>query len=204
MNRRGSTLGGYLKRRAALKLIAKVGKAKLLVAGAVVIGGFLAFLVLLAALAGATSSANTEGAMSCTTSGGSESPPADLVPIYAAASAKYHLDPRGSGILAAINKVETDFGRSTLPGVHSGANYAGAEGPMQFLAGSWESFGVDGDGNGVKDVYDETDAVFGAANLLHAEGAPGDWYEAIFSYNHADWYVREIERYAEKFAGSIV
>lgn len=204
MSERGSALSGYLKRKAALKLIAKVGKAKLLIAGAVVIGGFLVFLILLAALAGATSSANTEGAMSCTTSGGSESPPAELVPIYAAASAKYHLDPRGPGILAAINKVETDFGRSTLPGVHSGANFAGAEGPMQFLASSWESFGDDGDGNGTKNVYEEADAVFGAANLLHAEGAPTDWYQAIFSYNHADWYVREVERYAEKFGGSIV
>ncbi len=30
-------------------------------------------------------------------------------------------------ILAAIGKIETDHGRSTLPGVHSGANAAGAE-----------------------------------------------------------------------------
>jgi hypothetical protein len=36
------------------------------------------------------------------------------------------------GVLAGIGKVESDHGRSDAPGVHSGANFAGAEGPMQF------------------------------------------------------------------------
>jgi hypothetical protein len=204
MSKPRSALANYLKRKAARKLIAKVGMAKLLVIGAAVIAGFLAFLVLLAALAGATSSASTEGGMRCTTRGGSESPPPKLVPIYAEAAAKFHLGPRGAGILAAINYVESSFGSSTLPGVHSGTNEAGAEGPMQFLQSSWETYGVDGDGNGTKDAYNPADAIFGAANLLHAEGAPGDWDGAIWHYNHADWYVREVERYAEKFGGSIV
>jgi hypothetical protein len=35
-------------------------------------------------------------------------------------------------MLAAIGTVESDNGQSNLPGVHSGANAAGAEGPMQF------------------------------------------------------------------------
>ncbi len=35
-------------------------------------------------------------------------------------------------VLAAIGTVESDNGQSTLPGVHSGTNAAGAEGPMQF------------------------------------------------------------------------
>jgi hypothetical protein len=35
-------------------------------------------------------------------------------------------------VLAAIGTIESDNGQSTLPGVHSGANSAGAEGPMQF------------------------------------------------------------------------
>jgi hypothetical protein len=204
MSEQGSALRGYLKRKAVLKLVAKVGKAKLLVVGAAVIAAFLVFLVLLAAIVGASSQASAEGGMRCTASGGSDSPPPELVPIYAAAAAKYHLGPRGPGILAAINYVESNFGRSTLPGVHSGTNFAGAEGPMQFLVSSWEAFGVDGDGNGVKDAFDPTDAIFAAAHLLHTDGAPGDWYGAIFDYNHADWYVREVERYAEKFGGSIV
>lgn len=205
MSEAGSALRSYLKRKAVRKLIVKVGMAKLLIAGAAVIAGLLAVLVLLAALAGATSTASTEGAMSCKVSGGSEAPPARLVPIYAAAAAEYHLGPRGPGVLAAINYVETTFGESTLPGVHSGTNSAGAAGPMQFLyPSSWEAFGVDGDDNGVKDVYDPADAIFSAANLLHTEGAPRDWYGAIWHYNHADWYVRKVERYAEKFGGSVI
>jgi hypothetical protein len=205
MSEAGSALRGYLKRKAAQKLIAKVGMTKLLIAGAAVIAGFLAVLVLLAALTGATSTASTKGAMSCRVSGGSEGPPAHLVPIYAAAAAEYHLGPRGPGILAAINYVETTFGRSTLPGVHSGTNTAGAAGPMQFLyPSSWDAFGVDGNGDGVKDVYNPADAIFAAANLLHTEGAPRDWYSAVWHYNHADWYVRKVERYAEKFGSSVV
>lgn len=205
MSEQGSAIRGYLKRKAAMKIVARVGALKLVAVGAAALLAFLLFLVLLAALAGATSSTENEGSMVCTTSGGSESPPAKLVPIYAAAAAKYHLGPRGPGILAAINYVESDFGRSPLPGVAPGTqNYAGAEGPMQFLQSSWEAYGVDGNGDGVTDAYDATDAIFAAAHLLHVDGAPGDWYGAIFDYNHADWYVREVEADAKKFGGSIV
>jgi hypothetical protein len=35
-------------------------------------------------------------------------------------------------VLAAIRTIESDNGQSDLPGVHSGTNAAGAEGPMQF------------------------------------------------------------------------
>src|SRR5690606_8573548 len=42
-------------------------------------------------------------------------------------------------VLAAIGKIETDHGRSTLPGVAAGENFAGAGGPMQFLAPTFDS-----------------------------------------------------------------
>ena len=197
---RASMLARYAARRTAVKLVARAGAAKLALVGAAVLLAALAFLVLLTALAGASDSAEEgpEG-LSCGASGALHGPPPALVPIYEAAAQKFALGPRGAGILAAINKVESDYGRSTLPGVHSGTNFAGAEGPMQFLASSWEAYGVDGNGDGVADPYEETDAVFGAANLLAADGAPGDWYGAIFSYNHADWYVREVLGLARRF-----
>lgn len=203
MSERSSALGRYLRARLVRKLVARVGMAKLAAACAVVLVGFLAFLVVLAAIAGASSSAEGPPSSDCAAvaaSGGGagvESPPQRLLPLYVEAARKYGLGPHGASILAAINYVESDYGESSLPGVRSGSNSAGAAGPMQFLyPSSWEAFGVDGNGDGVKNVYDPADAIFAAANLLHAEGAPGDWYAAIFTYNHADWYVRKVERIA--------
>ena len=97
-------------------------------------------------------------------------------------------------VLAAIGKVETDHGRSSLPGVHSGANFAGARGPMQFLAGTWAAYGADGDGDGVRDVYNGVDAIWGAASYLCASGAgdPARLRAAIWAYNHAEWYVDKV------------
>jgi hypothetical protein len=97
-------------------------------------------------------------------------------------------------VLAAIGSVESSHGRTSAPGVSSGANFAGAMGPMQFLAETWAAYGVDADGNGVADVYHATDAVFGAANYLCHSGAgePSRLAEAIWAYNHADWYVADV------------
>ncbi|KAA0274291.1 MAG: lytic transglycosylase domain-containing protein [Acidobacteria bacterium] len=125
--------------------------------------------------------------------------PGQYVPTYGGAAERFALGVRGPAILAAIHKVETDFGRSPLPGVRSGENFAGAGGPMQFLGPTWAAYGVDGDGDGTKDRYDPDDAIFGAANYLSASGAPRDWYRAIFAYNHADWYVRDVLRWAKRF-----
>jgi Transglycosylase SLT domain len=197
---KGSPLGRYLKRKALQRLIAKAGKAKLAAAGALALLAFLLCLAILAALVGAGASAQSaQEAPTCTASSGRQAPPAAFAPIYAAAAQRFGLGPKGPGVLAAINKVESDYGRSQLPGVHSGTNSAGAAGPMQFLAATWNTYGVDGNGDGVKDVYEETDAVFGAANYLAASGAPQDFYAAIFAYNHADWYVQEILRTARGY-----
>ena len=94
-------------------------------------------------------------------------------------------------VLAAVGAVESAHGQSTAAGVHTGANDAGAMGPMQFLASTWAAYGVDGDGDGIRNVYDPDDAVFGAANYLCASGAGNisTLRAALWSYNHADWYV---------------
>lgn len=143
------------------------------------------------------------GAQGCTlTQGSAQGVPANYVPWLEKAVAKYQLGPRGFSIVAAIHYVESDFGRSPLPGVAPGTqNFAGAEGPGQFLVSTWQAYGVDADGDGVKDVYSVPDSVFGTANLLNAAGAPGDWPGAIFSYNHAQWYVEEVEAKAAKIGG---
>jgi peptidoglycan hydrolase CwlO-like protein len=96
-------------------------------------------------------------------------------------------------ILAAVGKVESDHG------ANMGPSTAGAMGPMQFLPSTWETSGVDGDGDGVANIMDPEDAIPAAAGYLRKGGAPGDWYAALFSYNHADWYVAKVLGVAEGY-----
>lgn len=96
-------------------------------------------------------------------------------------------------ILAAVGKVESDHG------ANMGPSTAGAMGPMQFLPSTWETSGVDGNGDGVANIMDPRDAIPAAAGYLQKGGAPGDWYAALFSYNHADWYVIKVLGVAEGY-----
>lgn len=107
-------------------------------------------------------------------------------------------------VLAAVGKTETDHGRSALPGVRSGANSAGAMGPMQFLAGTWAAYGVDADGDGDRDVYDPVDAIWGAANYLCANGVgdPQRERQALWAYNHDYAYVDHVLAVAAGYAAA--
>ncbi|HYP22695.1 MAG TPA: transglycosylase SLT domain-containing protein [Actinomycetota bacterium] len=89
-------------------------------------------------------------------------------------------------VLAAVNYVETKFNR-----VRSSSS-AGAQGPMQFLPSTWEAYGLGGD------VHDPRDAILGAANYLHASGAPDDYRGALYAYNHSDAYVDAVLLYANR------
>jgi Transglycosylase SLT domain len=112
--------------------------------------------------------------------------PPILVPIYRRAAEAYGLGPHGPAILAGINEVETAFGTNL------NISSAGAEGWMQFMPSTWETYGVDANGDGVRDPYNPEDAIYAAARYLNAAGMPTDTYGAIYSYNHADWYVAEV------------
>ena len=115
------------------------------------------------------------------------------------AGARYGLD---WAVIAAIYSIETDFGRYHAPGVRSGENFAGAGGPGQFLSATWQAYGVDGDGDGVKDRYNPADAIPATANLLRRSGAPADYRRAIFAYNHASWYVDDVLARAARYRGA--
>ncbi len=106
-------------------------------------------------------------------------------------------------VLAAIGKTESDHGRSTAPGVHTGENHAGAGGPMQFLAATWTAYGVDADHDGRKDRYNPADAIHGAAHYLcanHAGKGGAHLRRAIWHYNHSDTYVRNVLAQAARYA----
>jgi Transglycosylase SLT domain len=129
-----------------------------------------------------------------------EIPPAYLQ-LYLAAARRYGLD---WAILAGIGKVECDHGRDPDPScTREGAvNSAGAGGPAQFLASTWSEYGVSAEGRGAPDRWNPADAIFAMANYLRASGAPGNYRQAIHAYNHAWWYVAEVERWAALYRGS--
>jgi hypothetical protein len=177
--------------RAALarRLRPRSSAARLAAVGAACVLTLLAFVGLFAASAPPA----PQTSLTCAASGSHGEVPADYFPWLPEAAAKYHLGRRGASIVAAIHYVESDWDRSPLPGVAGGTqNYMGAEGPGQFLVSSWASYGVDANGDGVKDAYSIPDSVFATARLLRADGAPADWPDAIFDYNHAWWYVHEV------------
>lgn len=96
-------------------------------------------------------------------------------------------------VLAAIGKVESDHGRSGLPGVRTGANSAGAEGPMQFLPATFTSVTARSPGGGpAPSPYDPHDAIYAAATYLCRSGAPTNLHRAVYAYNHAEWYVSQV------------
>ncbi len=109
--------------------------------------------------------------------------PPFLLPIYQAAGIQYGVRWE---VLAAINEIETDYGRNL------NVSSAGAVGWMQFLPSTFKRYGVDANNDGHKDPYNPVDAIFSAARYLKAAGADTDVRKAIFAYNHAGWYVDSV------------
>ena len=118
--------------------------------------------------------------------------PPTYLRLYRETAWKLNLD---WAVLAAIGFIESGHGRNLGP------SSAGALGPMQFMPATWLAYGVDGNADGRRDIMDPEDAIPGAATLLRANGAPANWSRAIFAYNHADWYVRQVLAQAERYRG---
>jgi hypothetical protein len=116
--------------------------------------------------------------------------PPFLLPIYQACGTEYGIPWE---VLASINKIETGFGTNL------NVSSAGAVGWMQFLPSSWETYGVDANGDGRKDPYNPVDAICAAARYLKIAGGADDLYNAILAYNHADWYAQEVLLYARAY-----
>jgi membrane-bound lytic murein transglycosylase B len=89
-------------------------------------------------------------------------------------------------LLAAVNFVESAFNRLR------NESAAGAQGPMQFMPATWRAYGLGGD------VHDPHDAILGAANYLHANGAPKNVSRALLRYNPSPLYVDAVLRYAAR------
>ncbi|HEX5496352.1 MAG TPA: NlpC/P60 family protein, partial [Mycobacteriales bacterium] len=106
-------------------------------------------------------------------------------------------------VLASVGKVESDHGRSMLPGVHVGTNLAGAKGPMQFLQTTFDHYATPVPPGGAvpPSPYDPRDAIWAAARMICANGANrGDLRAAVFAYNHSTDYVNQVLGWADRYA----
>ena len=121
-------------------------------------------------------------------------PPRFLIPVYMEAGRRYHVP---WPVLAAINSVETDYGRNL------NTSSAGAMGWMQFEPSTWKEWGVAVDGHNVANPYDPRDAIFSASRYLAAAGAATDVSRAIYAYNHATWYVNMVLARARAIASGV-
>jgi hypothetical protein len=167
------------------------------------LAGFLCALMFVALIGGAVlvlqqqeqsqCGTNTPTSASSISAVGAAQIPPQLIPIYQQAASAYQLGSDGWAWLAAINRVETDFGRDLS------VSSAGAIGWMQFEPATWAAYGVDADHDGVKDPYKPIDAINGAANYLHASGAPANWQTAVFAYNHSAAYYQQVAGLEQSF-----
>jgi len=169
---------------------------------AAAVGALVVMAVLLAGAAGAGSVPIAGSATAPRPSRAAlSSIPADYLMLYQSAAAT--CPGLAWTVLAGIGSVESDHGRSTAPGVSSGANAAGAQGPMQFLPATFAGYDhpvpadpvpTPGVRAAAPSPYRPADAIYAAARYLCASGAAGgrDTAGAIFAYNHADWYVRGV------------
>jgi hypothetical protein len=120
--------------------------------------------------------------------------------LFQASAAKY-CPTMSWTVLAAIGQIESGDGTNVGPST------AGALGPMQFLPATWSTWGIDGFGQtGPPDIMNPFDAVPSAARYLCAAGASSGTQaglrQAIFAYNHADWYVNEVLGLAAQYAAN--
>jgi membrane-bound lytic murein transglycosylase B len=114
---------------------------------------------------------------------GSAEPPQRLLAWYRQAQRRFGVRWQ---VLAAVNFVESGFNRLR------NNSYAGAQGPMQFMPATWQAYGLGGK------ARDPHDAILGAANYLHASGAPASYRQALYHYNPSPLYVDAILRYARQ------
>jgi peptidoglycan DL-endopeptidase CwlO len=187
----------------------------LAIVGVVIGGGSMLFGAGQTCTSGTSSSANGAAAAQPTASAaGRATIPADYLHAYQQAGKKYGVP---WVVLAGIGEVESNQGRTSLPGVHSGANAFGAAGPMQIGIGgasgnNWggapvhpasehvAGFATDGNGDGIASVYEPADAIAGAAKYLVAHGVQNNVSGAIFAYNHLNSYVQSVLHWAGIYA----
>jgi hypothetical protein len=169
------------------------GATRTIVACVAMVASCVALLLGVLVLAGSGSQTLCGGPRPSVSASGE--PP--LASYYLGAAKRYRLGTDGYAYLAAINKIETAFGTDMA------VSSAGAIGWMQFEPSTFSKYEVSvTDPSAPADPQDPQDAIYTAANMLRAHGAPNDWGAAVYAYNHAGWYVTEVGSTAERYIGA--
>jgi membrane-bound lytic murein transglycosylase B len=122
--------------------------------------------------------------------------PAGYLRLYRTAGARYRIP---WPVLAAVGKVESDHGRSPLPGVRSGSNWAGACGPMQIGCVPHSKAGDAWARYGHGSPHDPAQAIPAAARYLVDHGARYHLDRALYAYNPSWAYVARVKQAARRY-----
>ena len=122
-----------------------------------------------------------------------------------------HLDSTGTATPAIIGIALTGHTTESIPDTDAGrldgdTVWDRAVGPMQFIPTTWDEWGADGNGDGVKDPQNIDDSTLAAARYLcHIGGdltQPDRWIAAIAAYNNTIEYNNSVADAAAHYANA--
>jgi hypothetical protein len=125
--------------------------------------------------------------------GSRESIPDDYMKAFQDAAGRYELGQTGVWALAAVARVESNFGKGMSH------EQLASTGPLGITADNWRQYAVDGDDDGKIEHRSPADS---AATLARMIWAAGDLRAGLFQHNHAEWYVDAVLNDAEAMSGS--
>ncbi len=118
--------------------------------------------------------------------------PHEYLRAFEDAAARYELGKRGVWALAAVSRLESDFGRGM------GKKQMQSAGPLGLEASEWKAYAVDGDGDGEIRHADPVDSAATLARLIWSRGSLS---AGLFTHNQAEWYVQAVLAQADEFEG---
>jgi membrane-bound lytic murein transglycosylase B len=118
--------------------------------------------------------------------------PPEYLEAFESATARYELGKRGVWALAAIARLESNFGRG-MSKVELRET-----GPLGLEPSEWRQYRVDGDGDGHIRHADIADS---AATLAREIWSKGSLEAGVFAHNQAAWYVEEVLAESEEIEG---
>ena len=121
--------------------------------------------------------------------------PANYLHAFEDASARYGLGRRGVWALAAIARLESNFGAGM------NAEQLSSAGPLGLDPTEWERYAVDGNEDGRIVRASPADSAATMARLIWSRG---DLQSGLFAQNQASWYVEAVLAEAEVLEGECV